>query len=138
MFAAVLFWEGSNGKIHPVLFLLKKWSNNEISWQVHDQELGAIVQAFVEWRAWLIDTCEPVLVLSNHANLQYFMTSQHLSNRQARWAAHLTSFHFVIRHISGKRNPTDPLTCQPNYVPESKESEASPCLLMGKEGDLHI
>jgi hypothetical protein len=82
--SAVLLQEGLEGKIHPVLFLSEKWSNNEVSWQVHNQELGAIVQAFVEWRAWLIDTCEPVLVFSDHANLRYFMTSQHLSDRQAR------------------------------------------------------
>jgi hypothetical protein len=52
----VLSQEGPDGKIHPVSFLSKKWTNNEISWQVHNQELGAIVQAFVEWRAWLINT----------------------------------------------------------------------------------
>jgi hypothetical protein len=108
--SAVLLQEGLDGKIHPVLFLSNKWSNNEVSWQVHDQELGEIVQAFVEWRAWLIDSREPVLVLSNHVNLLYFMTSQHLSDRQARWAAYLTSFHFIIRHLSGKKNPADPPT----------------------------
>ena len=86
----------------------------------------------------MIDTREPVLVLSDHANLRYFMTSQHLSNRQARWAAYLTSFHFVIRHISGKKNPADPPTQRPNYVPEGKESEISPCLLMSNAGDLLI
>jgi hypothetical protein len=54
--SAVLSQEGPDGKIHPVSFLSKKCTNNEVSWQVNNQELGAIFQAFVEWRAWLINT----------------------------------------------------------------------------------
>jgi hypothetical protein len=48
--------------IWPVSFLSKKWLENNYSWQVHGQELGEIVQAFLEWRAWLIDTPNPVEV----------------------------------------------------------------------------
>jgi hypothetical protein len=121
--SAVLSQEGPNGKIHPVLFLSRKWTNNKISWQVHNQELGAIVQAFVEWRAWLIDTRNPVLVMSDHANLRYFMSSQNLSDRQARWAAYIFSFHFVIRHILGKKNLADPPTCHLDFVPAGEESD---------------
>jgi hypothetical protein len=49
--SAVLFQEGEDGKIHPILVLSKKWNKDKVFWQVHDQELGAIVQASVEWRA---------------------------------------------------------------------------------------
>jgi hypothetical protein len=62
------------------LFLSKKWSKKESAWQVHDQELGAVVQAFIEWRAWLIDTQQPVEVMSDHSNLKYFMKSKNLSD----------------------------------------------------------
>jgi hypothetical protein len=107
-------------------------------WQFHDQELGAIIQAFVEWRAWLIDTNNLVTVMSDHANLRYFMTSQHLLDRQARWAAYLSSFYFVIRHILGKINPADLPTRRPDFVPEGKESKIQPHLLLEKEGSLKL
>ena len=99
--SAVLLQHNVKGRLRPVSFLSKKWTEKESSWQCHDQELGAIVQAFIEWRAWLIDTREPVVVFSDHANLRYFATNQHLSDRQARWAAFLSSFHFVIKHVPG-------------------------------------
>lgn len=108
--SAVLSQKDKSGQLWPVSFLSKKWSENESSWQCHDQELGAIVQAFVEWRAWLMDTREPVIVMSDHANLKYFFTNQNFSDRQTRWAVFLSSFNLVIRHVSGKRNPADPPT----------------------------
>jgi hypothetical protein len=136
--SAVLLQEGDDGKIHPVLFLSKKWNKDEVFWQVHDQDLGAIVQVFVEWRAWLINTNDPVTVMSDHTNLRYFMTSQHLSDRQAQWAAYLSSFHFVIRHIPGKLNPSDPPTRRSNFFPDSDESEAFPRLLLKDAGALKL
>lgn len=71
--------------------------------------------AFEEWRAWLVGTNEPVLVFSDHVNLQYFMKSQKLTPRQARWAAYLSSFWFHILHTPGKSNPANPPSCRPDY-----------------------
>ncbi|KAG0139387.1 hypothetical protein CROQUDRAFT_54804, partial [Cronartium quercuum f. sp. fusiforme G11] len=48
-------------------------------WQVHDQELMTICLTFEEFQAWLVGTNKPVLVFSDHANLQYFMESQKLN-----------------------------------------------------------
>ncbi|KAI7965679.1 hypothetical protein MJO29_001427 [Puccinia striiformis f. sp. tritici] len=97
--------------------------DREAIWQVHDQELFAIVNAFQEWRAWLIDTSEPVLVMSDHANLWYFMDSQKLSDRQARWAAFLVSFNFTIQHVSGKDNPADPATRCLDFITGNEDNE---------------
>jgi hypothetical protein len=116
--SAVLLQPNDLGVIKPVLFLSKKWNDSETSWQVHDQELGVLVQAFVEWRAWLINTNDLVEVMLDHSNLQYFMKSRNLSDRQA---AYLTSFHFVIKHIPGKTNPADSATRRPNFLPNSEE-----------------
>jgi len=38
----------------------------------------------------------------DHKNLQYFMTSQKLNCRQARWALYLSQFNFALKHIPGK------------------------------------
>jgi hypothetical protein len=122
--SAVLSQRDDLGVVWPVSFLSKKWTDNESSWQVHDQELGAIVQAFIEWRAWLIDTREPVEVMSDHSNLRYFMKSKNLSDRQARWAAYLILFHFVIKHIPGKDNPADPGSRQPDFLPAGEEADS--------------
>jgi hypothetical protein len=76
----VLSQRDNRGSIRPVSFLSKKWGEKETSWQVHVQELGAVVQAFIEWWAWLINTQQPVEVMLDHSNLKYFMKSKNLSD----------------------------------------------------------
>ncbi|KAI7946600.1 hypothetical protein MJO29_011127 [Puccinia striiformis f. sp. tritici] len=136
--AAVLCQPGKDGVLRPVSFLSRKLTPHESIWQVHDQELFAVVHAFQEWRAWLIDTTEPVLVMSDHANLRYFMDSQKLSNRQARWAAFLVSFHFTIQHVSGKSNLADPATRRPDFVSGDESNEQHQTLLSRDESGLRL
>ena len=38
----------------------------------------------------------------DHKNLQYFMTSQRLNCKQARWALYLSRFDFVLKHVPEK------------------------------------
>lgn len=65
---------------------------------------------------------EPVVVLSDHANLRYFMNAQTLTPRQARWASFLSEFHFDILHTPGKDNPDDPASRRPDYTSNGAES----------------
>lgn len=64
----------------------------------------------------------PVIVLSDHANLRYFMKSQALTARQARWASFLSEFNFDILHTPGKNNPADPASRRPDYTEDGLES----------------
>ena len=41
-------------------------------------------------------------IWTDHKNLQYFMTSQKLNQRQARWALYLLRFNFALKHIPEK------------------------------------
>jgi hypothetical protein len=118
--------------------LSKKWSEKELSWQCCGQELGAIVQAFIEWRAWLMDTCEPVEVLLDHAKLKYFTQNQNLSNQQECWAAFLSLFHFVIKHIPGCLNPADRSTRRPDYVPPGELEHPQRIMFHPTKGGLHL
>ncbi|KAI7955772.1 hypothetical protein MJO29_007171 [Puccinia striiformis f. sp. tritici] len=136
--AAVLCQPGADGILRPVSFLSRKLTPREPIWQVHDQELFAIVNAFQEWRAWLIGTSEPVLVMSDHANLRYFMDSQKLSDRQARWAAFLVSFNFTIQHVSGKDNPADPATRRPDFITGNEDNEHHRQLLSSSTSGLRL
>lgn len=114
--SGILSQAEDSGNLRPVAYYSKKLTPAEQRWQVHDQELGAIVACFTEWRCWLSGTNAPVVVLSDHANLRYFMTSQHLTPRQARWASLLSMFNFEVLHTPGKLNPADPASRRPDYV----------------------
>lgn len=85
-------------------------------WQVHNQELGAIVAYFTEWRFWLAGTNEPVVVLSDHANLCYFIALKKLTPWQVRWASWLSMFNLEVLHTPRKLNPANPASCRPDYV----------------------
>jgi hypothetical protein len=97
--------------------------------------LRAVVQAFIKRRAWLINTQQTVKLMSNHLNLKYFMASKTLSNCQTCWAAFLSSFNFVIRHVPGKLNPADPATHCPDFIP-SRETPNAKQVLLEESGDL--
>ncbi|KAH9448947.1 hypothetical protein Pst134EA_033175 [Puccinia striiformis f. sp. tritici] len=61
-------------------------------------------------------TAEPVKVYSDHSNLIYFRSAKYLTPKQARWAAFLDSFNFVIHHIAGKSNPADGPSRRPDLL----------------------
>jgi hypothetical protein len=64
--------------------------------------LLAIVKALEEWRPELEGTEEEFEVITDHKNLQHFMTTKLLSQRQARWSEFLSQFNFRIVYRPGK------------------------------------
>ena len=66
---------------HPVTFFSWKMMAAEWNYKVHDGELLAIVIAFKEWWHYLDGSQFPITVLTDHTNLQYFMTTKVLTGR---------------------------------------------------------
>ena len=66
-------------------YFSKKLSPPECNYNIHDKELLAIVRAVEFWRAELMCLRHPVNILTDHKNLQYFMSKRSLSERQIRW-----------------------------------------------------
>lgn len=79
----------------------------------------------------------PIQVLTEHKDLEYFMTTKKLTPRQVRWAEFLSEFNFVISYQSGKKNnKTNALTCKPGNHPndeEDKQLEYRVCVLLPPE-----
>ena len=67
----------------------------------------AIVEAFKEWRHYLEAPEAEVEVLTDHHNLQFFMTTKALNRRQARWAEALNAFNFRITYRKRLKNPVN-------------------------------
>jgi len=79
--AAVLSQYDDEGTLHPVAFFSKKHSPTECNYEIFDKELMAIVRAVKEWRTELQSVENPISVLMDHKNLEYFITTK-LLNRQ--------------------------------------------------------
>jgi len=82
----------------------KKLSPAECNYEIHDKELLAIVRAMEEWRGELTGLVNRFTVLSDHKNLQHFMTARKLSERQVRWSQVLSQFNFQLRFRAGKKS----------------------------------
>lgn len=82
----------------------KKLENAECNYEIYDKELLAIVRCFEGWRAELQGSHHPITVLTDHRNLEYFMTTKELSRRQVRWNEFLSQFEFFIKSRPGKDN----------------------------------
>jgi hypothetical protein len=81
--AGVLSQKDDNGVLHPVAFFSKKMTPAECNYEIYDKELLAIIRCFEEWRPDLEGTDFPIQVLTDHKNLEYFMTTKRLTRRQA-------------------------------------------------------
>ena len=107
---AVLSQPDHEGVLHPVAFLSRHHLPAECNYKIYDKELLAIVCAFEEWRAELEESPEPVKVISDHKNLEYFMSSKCLSHCQACWSKFLSHFNFKISYCPGSQCKADTLT----------------------------
>jgi len=108
--AGILSQYDDEGTLHPVAFYSTKHSPTECNYEIYDKELLAIVRAFEEWRPHLVGSSHPVQVLSDHKNLEYFMSTKLLNRRQVHWSEFLSRFDFRIVYPPGKagRKPDAP------------------------------
>jgi len=117
--AGILSQYDDEGILHSVAFYSKKHSPAECNYEIYDKELLAIVRAFEEWRPHLEGSHHPIQVLSNHKNLEYFMSTNLLNRRQARWSEFLFRFDFRITYRPGKAGgKPDALTRRSGDLPK--------------------
>ena len=90
-----------DGKWHPVGFISKSLSDVEWNYEIHDKEMLVIVRALEEWQHFLEGAHKKVDVWTDHWNLQYFQTAQHLNCQQACWSLFLSCFDFELHHHPG-------------------------------------
>lgn len=113
-----------DGTLHPVAFFSRKLSPAECNYDIYDKELMAVVQSFEEWRAELEGAATPVQVISDHKNLQHFMTTKRLSRRQARWSEFLSRFEFKLIYRPGTQGgKPDALTRRSSDMPQTDDDE---------------
>jgi len=117
--AGILSQHDDDGVLHPMAFYSKRHSTAEYNSEIYDKELMAIVRAFEEWRPHLEGLRHPIQVLSDHKNLEYFMSTKLLNRRQARWSEFLSHFDFRIVYQPGKAGgKPDALTRRSGDLPE--------------------
>jgi hypothetical protein len=119
VFAGILFQYRDNKILRPITFFSKKHSMTEYNYEIYNKKLLAIIRCFEKWRPELEGTSSPIKVITDHRNLEYFITTKLLNRRQARWSEFLSRFNFKIIYRPGKQGiKPDALTRRSEDLPK--------------------
>jgi len=120
----VLLTKCENVKWRPVAFISKLLNAMERNYEIHNKEMLAVIRCLEVWRHYLEREKLEFEIWTDHKNLQYFMTSQKLNWRQAKWVLYLSWFNFVLKHIPGKSiEKADGLSKRSDWQGVKKDNE---------------
>jgi len=107
----ILSQYNKNDVLHLVTYFFKKHNSVECNYEIYDKELMIIVCIFEEWCFELEDSSTSIEMITNHKNLEYFMSTKQLSHHQARWSEFLSRFNYrIIYHSEKVESKSDVLT----------------------------
>ena len=95
----VLSMRCEDDKWRLVAFISKLLNEAERNYEIHNREMLAIIQCLEEWRHLLESAQTKFEIWSDYKNLEYFMSSQKLNRRQAKWTLYLSRFDFILKHV---------------------------------------
>ncbi len=111
------------GIFYPVAYHSQKMCPAQANYEIHDKELLAIIICLRVWRAELRSVGKFTIV-TDHKNLNYFMSKKKLNERQARWSEELSHYDYDLVYRSGKMAPLpDGLSRRPQDMPKDDNDE---------------
>ncbi len=113
--------KNSKPKLHPLAYYSVTFLPAERNYDIYERELLAMMKALAHWRHYLGWTKHPFIILTDHANLQYWKAPKNLNRRMARWHADLQEYDFKIHYIPGKTNTGPDILSRPLNINQGKE-----------------
>jgi transposase InsO family protein len=96
---------GKDNILRPIGYHSAKLTPAERNYTIHDKELLAIISSLKAWSAELRSVRKPFTILTDHKNLEYFMTTREVTERQARWAELLSQYNYLLKYRPGPQCP---------------------------------
>ena len=113
-----------------VAFISKFLSDTERNYEIHNKEILVVVRCLEVQRHFLEGAAIKFKIQTDHKNLKYFMKTQKLNRRQARWALYLSRFNFTLKHVPGsKMGKADSLSRRPDQEVEVKKDNKDEMLV---------
>src|SRR5258705_1011509 len=123
--AGILSVTTQDNEIRLVAFFSHSLQGVEKNYDTHDKELLAVFEAFKNWQHFLEGSAKVIDMVTDHKNLEYFMSSKKLSQQQARWAKFLAQFNMKVCFRPGRLgSKPDALMCRWDIYMEGDNPEA--------------
>src|SRR5712672_1767139 len=106
-----------NPLLRPLGFNSQTFSKTEQNYPIYDRELLAVMRGLRTWRHLTRNSVHPVLVITDHANLQYYREPQKLGPRVNGYVAELAEYHIALVYKPGAVNRADELSRRPDLAP---------------------
>src|SRR5882762_11794 len=122
-----------DNKWHPVAYISKSLSPAKCNYDIYDKEMLVVMHALEQWHHYLEGPKHPVQILTDHKNLEYFMTAQKLNRRQACWSLYLSRFNINMTHRPGKSSAKPDLLSRRSDHKEGVENDNDNVILLKPE-----
>ncbi len=99
----------------PVGYHSQTFNPAEQNYDIYDQEFLAIIKGLENWQHLLIGSPHPIVVLTDHNNLQYYQHPQQINHRIACYLLRMADYDIKLKHQPGVTNKADHLSRQPDY-----------------------
>ena len=80
---AILSQKQDDGKWHPIVYRSSTMSTKECNYEIYDCEMLGLIRALEDWRHFLEGLPEPFKVVTDHKNMEWWVSMCDLTRRQA-------------------------------------------------------
>jgi len=98
-----LMQRDDDGFWHPCAYHSEKHAPAECNYDIHDKEMLAIIKCLKRWKPELLTLAKPFVILTDHKNLEPFMSKRALTERQVRWSQILSKFNLRLEFRPGSQ-----------------------------------
>ncbi len=106
--------EGTRQK-RPIGYHSQTFNPAKQNYNIYDQEFLAIIRGLENWRHLLVGSPHPVIILTDHNNLQYWHHPQRINRCITRYLLQLADYDVQLKHQLGVTNKANHLSRRPDY-----------------------
>src|SRR5712672_693497 len=110
-----------NPLLRPLGFHSQMFNKAEQNYPIYDRELLAIIRGLRNWRHLMRNTTHPIMVITDHANLQYYREPQKIGPRVNGYIVELADYNIQLVYKPGSTNKADELSRRPDMAPEDED-----------------